>query len=137
MHLAPRGDAHDMGDSNSLATFTYVARELGNRRIAFICARESLGENRIGPQLKSAFGGSYIANEEFTQASATQVLMAGEADAVAFGVLFLVNPDLPERFRQNAPLNEPDPPTFYASGPKGYTTYPSLEKTFAFNKQTL
>ena len=127
MHLAPRGDVHDMGDSNPTATFEYVARELGKRRIAFICVRESPGEKRIGPQLKSAFGGRYIANEKFTRATASQALAAGEADAVAFGVLFLANPDLPERFRQNAPLNEPDPSTFYASGPKGYTDYPELD----------
>jgi 2,4-dienoyl-CoA reductase-like NADH-dependent reductase (Old Yellow Enzyme family) len=124
MHLAPRGDAHDMGDSNPLATFGYVARELGKRRIAFICAREALGDNRIGPQLKAAFGGSYIANERFTQATANQVLAAGEADAVAFGVPLLANPDLPARFRQNAPLNPPDQSTFYGAGPKGYTDYP-------------
>jgi 2,4-dienoyl-CoA reductase-like NADH-dependent reductase (Old Yellow Enzyme family) len=128
MHLAPRGDAHDMGDSNPLATFSYVARELGKRRLAFLCVRESLGERRIGPQLKAAFGGSYIANEKFTQANASQVLAAGEADAVAFGVPFLANPDLPERFRRNAPLNPPDPTTFYAPGPKGYTDYPFLKE---------
>jgi 2,4-dienoyl-CoA reductase-like NADH-dependent reductase (Old Yellow Enzyme family) len=127
MHLAPRGDAHDMGDSNPLATFSYVARELGKRRIAFICARESLGENRIGPKLKAAFGGRYIANEGFTMATANQVLAAGEADAVAFGVPFLANPDLPERFRQNATLNEPVQATFYAPGPKGYIDYPALQ----------
>jgi 2,4-dienoyl-CoA reductase-like NADH-dependent reductase (Old Yellow Enzyme family) len=131
MHLAPRGDSHDMGDSNPPATFGYVARELGKRRIAFLCARESLGEKRIGPQLKAAFGGSYIANEKFTRATAGQVLAAGEADAVAFGVPFLANPDLPARLRQNAPLNEPEPSTFYAPGPKGYTDYPTLDKTFA------
>jgi 2,4-dienoyl-CoA reductase-like NADH-dependent reductase (Old Yellow Enzyme family) len=128
MHLAPRGDFMDIGDTNPLATFGYVARELGRRHIAFICARESLGERRIGPQLKVAFGGSYIANENFTQATATQVLAAGEADAVAFGVLFLANPDLPERFRQNAPLNAPDQSTFYIPGTKGYTDYPLLQR---------
>ena len=128
MHLAPRGDFMDIGDSNPLATFSYVARELGRRRIAFICARESLGEKRIGPQLKAAFGGNYIANEEFTQATASQVLAAGEADAIAFGVLFLANPDLPERFRQNAPLNEPDQTTFYIPGAKGYTDYSFLQR---------
>lgn len=128
MHLAPRGDAHDMGDSNPLATFGFVARELGKRRIAFICVRESLGERRIGPQLKTAFGGSYIANEKFTQATANQVLAAGEADAVAFGVPFLANPDLPERFRRNAALNQPDRATFYAPGPRGYTDYPFLRE---------
>jgi 2,4-dienoyl-CoA reductase-like NADH-dependent reductase (Old Yellow Enzyme family) len=126
MHLAPRGDSNDMGDSNPPATFGYVARELGRRRIAFICVRESLGANRIGPQLKAAFGGSFIANEKFTQATASQVLAAGEADAVAFGVPFLANPDLPARFRLNAPLNAPDPSTFYTPGPKGYTDYPFL-----------
>jgi 2,4-dienoyl-CoA reductase-like NADH-dependent reductase (Old Yellow Enzyme family) len=136
MHLAPRGDSHDMGDSNPLATFGYVARELGKRRLAFICARESLGEKRIGPQLKATFGGSYIANEKFTRATASQTLAAGEADAVAFGVLFLANPDLPARFRQNAPLDEPDPSTFYASGPKGYTDYPALEKTLVRASQS-
>ncbi|MDB6121734.1 MAG: NADH:flavin oxidoreductase [Pedosphaera sp.] len=128
MHLAPRGDVHDMGDSNLAATFGYVARELGKRRLAFICARESLGEKRIGPELKAAFGGSYIANEKFTQTTAEQVLAAGEADAVAFGVPFIANPDLPERFRLNAPLNAPDPTTFYAPGPKGYVDYPFLER---------
>jgi len=124
MHLAPRGDAHDMGDSNPLATFGYVAQELKRRRIAFICARESLGEKRIGPQLKSIFGGAYIANEKFTQATGNQVLAAGEADAVAYGVLFIANPDLPERFKHNAPLNAPDQTTFYAPGAKGYSDYP-------------
>ena len=126
MHLAPRGDRHDMGDTNPAATFGHVARELGRRRIAFICAREALGPGRIGPQLKAAFGGSYIANEQFTLATASQVLAAGEADAVAFGVSFLANPDLPARFRHNAPLNEPDTATFYAPGSKGYTDYPAL-----------
>ena len=126
MHLAPRGDSHDMGDSNPLATFGYVVRELGKRRIAFICVRESLGENRIGPQLKTTFGGSYIANEKFTKATAEQVVASGEADAVAFGVPFLANPDLPERFRRNAALNTPDQSTFYGSEPKGYTDYPFM-----------
>jgi 2,4-dienoyl-CoA reductase-like NADH-dependent reductase (Old Yellow Enzyme family) len=126
MHLAPRGDAHDMGDSNPLATFGYVARELGRRKLAFICARESLGPGRIGPQLKTAFGGRYIVNEKFTQVSGNAALAGKEADAVAFGVPFLANPDLPERFRRNAPLNEADTSTFYGAGPKGYTDYPAL-----------
>ncbi|PLZ02999.1 alkene reductase [Burkholderia sp. WAC0059] len=127
MHLAPRGDAHTMGDSNPAATFGYVARELGKRKIAFICARESLGDNRLGPQLKEAFGGPYVANEKFTKEDAQQVLDAGEADAVAWGKLFIANPDLPRRFELNAPLNTPDPDTFYAPGEAGYIDYPSLE----------
>lgn len=126
-HLAPRGDTHAMGDSNRLATFGYVARELGKRKIAFLCVREHTDEGRIGPELKKAFGGVYIANEGFTRETAERALAAGEADAVAFGKLFLANPDLPERFRQHAPLNAPNPETFYAPGPQGYTDYPFLE----------
>jgi 2,4-dienoyl-CoA reductase-like NADH-dependent reductase (Old Yellow Enzyme family) len=127
MHLAPRGDVHDMGDSNLPATFGYLAKELGRRRLAFLCLREALGPGRIGPQMKAAFGGSLIANEKFTQVTGDQVLAAGEADAVAFGVLFIANPDLPQRFALNAPLNTPNPATFYAKGPVGYTDQPALE----------
>jgi 2,4-dienoyl-CoA reductase-like NADH-dependent reductase (Old Yellow Enzyme family) len=128
MHLAPRGDSHDMGDSNPAATFGYVARELGKRRIAFLCVRESVGPNRLGPALKKAFGRTYVANEAHTRETAEQLLEAGEADAVAFGKLFIANPDLPRRFALNAPLNAPVPETFYASGPEGYTDYPALKK---------
>ncbi|SEE45764.1 hypothetical protein SAMN05444161_5825 [Rhizobiales bacterium GAS191] len=126
MHLAPRRDAHDMGDSDPVATFGYVARELGKRRVAFICARESLNGPRLGPQLKTAFGGVYIANEGFTQESGEQALDAGEADAVAYGKLFIANPDLPRRFRSTAPLNAWNSATFYGPGPEGYTDYPEL-----------
>ena len=127
VHIAPRADMFDMGDSNLAHTFGYAARELGRRRIAFLCAREALGENRLGPELKKAFGGVYIANERFTRESAEQVIAAGEADAVAFGELFIANPDLPERFAAGAPLNTPDPTTFYGTDAKGYTDYPALE----------
>ena len=126
MHLAPRGDAHDMGDSDLRGTFTFVARELGRRRIAFLCAREHLGADRLGPELKAAFSGVYVANEKFTQATAEQVIASGEADAVAFGVQFIANPDLPRRFREQGPLNDPDPSTFYAVGARGYVDYPAL-----------
>lgn len=129
MHLAPRGDAHDMGDSNPAATFGHVARELGRRKLAFLCVRESLGPNRLGPELKQQFGGLLVANEEFTRDTAEQVLRAGEADAVAFGKAFIANPDLPERFARNAPLNTPEPNRFYADGPGGYTDYPALARS--------
>ena len=126
VHLAPRGDVHDLSDSNPLALFGHVARELGKRKIAFILAREHLGEGRIGPQLKAAFGGVYIANEGFTQESAEQLVACGEADAVAFGKLFIANPDLPQRFASHAPLNEWKANLFYAGGPHGYADYPAL-----------
>jgi NADPH2 dehydrogenase len=128
VHLAPRGDAHSMGDSDPLATFGHVARELGRRRIAFLCLREHTGAHRIGPQLKAIFNGALIANEGFTLDSAQQALAAGEADAVAFGKLFIANPDLPRRFRERAALNEPRPSLFYSGGAAGYADYPSLER---------
>jgi 2,4-dienoyl-CoA reductase-like NADH-dependent reductase (Old Yellow Enzyme family) len=128
VHLAPRADMHDMGDSDLSATFGYVARELGKRKIAFLCARESVKDPRLGPQLKAAFGGVYIANEGFTQESAEAALAAGEADAIAFGKLFLANPDLPRRFALKAPLNAWNPATFYIQGAEGYTDYPALAK---------
>jgi hypothetical protein len=144
MHLAPRGDAHSMGDSDALATFTYVGRELGRRGLAFLCAREARlgpgvvptdsagkprdtgGKPSIGPAIKEAFGGVYIANESFTRETAERALAEGVADAVAFGKLFIANPDLVKRFAEHAPLNEWDASTFYSGGAKGYVDYPAL-----------
>jgi 2,4-dienoyl-CoA reductase-like NADH-dependent reductase (Old Yellow Enzyme family) len=126
MHLAPRTDAHDMGDRDRLATFGYVARELGKRKIAFICARESLEEPRLGPLLKRAFGGVYVGNEGFTPESAAETLAAGKADAIAFGKLFIANPDLPRRIALNAPLNPWNSATFCSQGEEGYVDYPAL-----------
>ncbi len=127
MHLAPRGDAHDMGDSDSEATFLHVARELGRRKLAFLCARESHDKPALGPAMKEAFGGVFIANEGFTPESAREVVSSGRADAVAFGKPAIANPDLVERLRTGAEWNAPDPDTFYAQGPEGYTDYPFFE----------
>ena len=126
VHLAPRQDAHDMGDANPRETFGYVARELGKRGVAFICTREREGEDSLTPYLKEQFGGLVIANERFTKAQANAWLAAGKADAVAFGIPFIANPDLVERLAQDAPLNEPRPELFYAQGPVGYIDYPRL-----------
>ncbi len=129
LHIAPRGDAHDMGDSDLLTTFTYVARAARERGLAFLCAREHVADDRIGPALKAAFGGVYIVNEGFDAAGAEAVLAAGEADAVAFGKLFISNPDLPERLRSGAPLTPWRAETFYTGGAEGYTDYPALALT--------
>jgi 2,4-dienoyl-CoA reductase-like NADH-dependent reductase (Old Yellow Enzyme family) len=126
MHLAPRMDSHDMGDSDRLGTFTYVGRELGKRRLAFICTREARKDDSISFAIKDAFGGSLIANEGYDQASAEKALTDGVADAVAFGKLFIANPDLPKRFAEQAALNSWDNATFYSGGAKGYTDYPAL-----------
>lgn len=127
MHLAPRRDSHDMSDSNPAHTFGYVAEQLGKRHLAFIAARERLADDSLGPVLKKAFGGVYVANEGFTKQSAEAILAKGDADAVAFGKLFIANPDLPKRFAHGAKLNEWDSSTFYSGQAKGYTDYPKLE----------
>ncbi|MEO7497733.1 MAG: alkene reductase [Massilia sp.] len=126
MHLAPRGDGHDMGDSDPRATFTYVARQLRERGIAFICAREAVADDSLGPLLKQEFGGVYFANEKMTRESADALLAAGHADAVAFGQWFIANPDLPIRLKTGAPLNPARPQLFYHATAEGYTDYPAL-----------
>lgn len=125
LHLAPQGNAHSMGDSDKLATFSYVASECGRRKLAFLCAREAVTEGRIGPQLKQIFGGAYIANEGLDPASAQRLLESGEADACAFGKLYIANPDLAARLADGAALNVPDQSTFYGNGSVGYLDYPS------------
>ncbi len=127
MHLAPRADSHGMGDENPAATFGYVATELGRRGLAFLCAREAYDGVELGPQLKQKFGGVYIANEGFTSQTAVQAIEAGKADAVAWGKLFIANPDLPRRFSEGFPLNEPQSQMFYADGGQGYIDYPSMD----------
>ena len=127
MHLAPRSGVHGISDSNLPATFGYLATELGKRQIAFIAAREHVAHDSIGPQLKQHFGGLFIANEALDQKTGQTLLDEGKADAVAYGKLFISNPDLPIRFAQGAPLNDYNAKTFYSHGPEGYTDYPSLE----------
>ncbi|GJH11530.1 alkene reductase [Caballeronia novacaledonica] len=129
VHLAPRADSHTMGDSDRAATFGHVARELGRRKIAFIAAREHEAADSLGPQLKKAFGGVYIANEGFSKSSAEAIIARGDADAVAWGKPFIANADLVRRFELDASLNEWNSSTFYAPGAEGYTDYPLLETT--------
>ncbi|MNT82891.1 N-ethylmaleimide reductase [compost metagenome] len=88
--------------------------------------REHEAADSLGPVLKAEFGGVYIANEGYTRESAEAAVAAGKADAVAFGVPYIATPDLARRIEINAPLNKPNPSTFYASGAEGYTDYPAL-----------
>lgn len=129
LHLAPKGDAHDMGDSNPSVTFGYVADAMRKRGIAFIFARESQEAPRLSPELKRRFGGVYIANQELSQATAEKLIEAGDADAAAWGKLFIANPDLVKRFAQRLTLNEPSVETFYGGGAAGYTDYPFASKS--------
>ena len=127
VHLAPRCDAQSMGDSNPLATFSYVARELAKLNLAFIFSRANIGEDNLATKLKQAFGGNYIINQNLSQADANLAIKQGYADAAAWGQLFIANPDLVTRFLNNTELNQANPETFYTAGSKGYTDYPSLD----------
>ncbi|WP_213999276.1 alkene reductase [Arsukibacterium sp.] len=126
MHLAPRADAHSMGDSQRNDTFGYLVQRLAKRNIAFICAREAQADDSLGPKLKQLFGGVYIANEKFDKSSANRLIASGDADAVAFGVPYIANPDLVARFAKDAELNTARPELFYSGGAEGYTDYPVL-----------
>lgn len=128
LHLAPRGDSHDIGDENPAQTFGYVAEQVGQRQIAFICAREYVADDSLAGLIKQKFGGVFIANEKLDRQQAEQLLDSAEADAVAFGQLYIANPDLVERFKQQAELNTPNPATYYAEGAEGYTDYPFLNQ---------
>ncbi|ENZ9253652.1 alkene reductase [Acinetobacter baumannii] len=127
VHIAPRGDSHDMGDENPLATFGYVVEQLSQRNVAFIFSREYEAADSISPQLRKKFNGVWIANENLTPESAKRILSEGQADAVSFGKAYIANPDLLQRLEQGLPLNELQPTTLYAKGAEGYTDYPALE----------
>lgn len=127
VHLAPRCDSHDMGDSDPLAIFGFITKELSKKKIAFIFTREHQAEDSITPKLRELFNGVFIGNEKYTKDTAQKAIDSGLVDAVSFGVPFLANPDLVKRFEIDAPLNNPVPETFYAKGEIGYTDYPSLK----------
>lgn len=127
VQLSPRPNDGWHGDSDPLNTFSHVIRGLSERNVAFVLVRESPAmEPYIGDKLHPLFTGAYIANEDLTPDTGNALLARGDADAVAFGKLFIANPDLPERIASSAPLAQGDPATFWSDGPKGYDDYPTL-----------
>ena len=126
VHLAPRGDEHDMGDADPKETFGYVAEALGKRQIAFIFTREYWAEDSISTDLKQRSGVPYIANMGLDADTARELLASGQADAVSFGRAYIANPDLYQRLVSHAPLNALNTSTMYGFGAEGYTDYPSL-----------
>ncbi|GLW38865.1 alkene reductase [Pectobacterium carotovorum subsp. carotovorum] len=137
--IGPNIALHSMSDSNPKETFTYLARELDKLGVAYLHIIEPIAgpyatplESRLTAHLRSVFTRTLIVCGGYDATSAQAVLVSGDADLVAFGVPFLANPDLPERFKQNAAHNEPDYATFYQSEPadegRGYTSYPKLQQ---------
>jgi N-ethylmaleimide reductase len=133
VRLSPGGTFNDMCDCHPEQTFGYVVRRMAPMGLAYLHLIEPAppqGEHPT-PDLSARFfrpmyPGTIIVAGGYTLERANAVLRAGVADLVAFGQSFLANPDLPERFRRNAPLNEPDRQTYYGGDAHGYIDYPSL-----------
>jgi N-ethylmaleimide reductase len=132
--ISPHNTGHSMSDANPMETFSCFTRELNKTGVGYLHMIEAIGgrfgivpqEARMGSDLRRIFDRTFMLNGGYDLQSGNEAIARGEADLIAFGVPFLANPDLPERLRQNAPLNEPDMATFYAGEAKGYIDYPPL-----------
>jgi len=132
--LSPHFFLHGMSDADAATTFSLCAQELGSMGIGYIHLIEPVG-GRLGmtppgellaPRIRGKFNGTLMLNGGYDASSGNGVIESGLADLVSFGIPFLANPDLPDRFRKNAPLNREDPSTFYTGEDMGYTDYPAL-----------
>ncbi|MFF2319796.1 alkene reductase [Agrobacterium sp. NPDC058088] len=141
IRLSPVTPANDIFEADPQPLYNYVVEQLGKRNLAFIHVVEgATGGPRDFKQgdkpfdyaaFKAAYRnaggkGLWIANNGYDRESAIEAVESGKVDAVAFGKAFIANPDLVRRFKDNAPLNEPNQPTFYGGGAEGYTDYPAL-----------
>lgn len=139
VRLTPMGGPGGSWDSDPLTIYTAAAKTLAGRGLAYLHVvrpnkhggnpTDLEQGNRIVAQMRKAFDGPLIANGDFTPEEANDWVSKGQADAIAFGRLFLANPDLPDRIQKNGPYNEPNSSTFYGGTEVGYTDYPSLKKT--------
>ncbi len=136
IRLSPNGDSQGVNDSNPVPLFTAAAKALSEIGIGFLELREpgpdgTFGRTevpKISPQIREAFTGPLVLNSDYrTVEDAQAAIDSGVADAIAFGRTFLANPDLPERLRTGAPLNQDDMRTWYSQGPEGYIDYPALQ----------
>jgi N-ethylmaleimide reductase len=132
IRLSPVTPANDVSDSNPQPLFDYIVDGLSALKLVYIHVIEGAtgGPRDIAPfdydSLRKRFKGTYIANNGYDFKLANERLEANKADLIAFGKLFISNPDLVERLKRGAPLNEPDKATFYGGGAKGYIDYPAL-----------
>jgi len=135
VRLSPSSTFNDMGDSDPKATFSYVVQALNPFNLAYLHLLEpSEADLRYGGtaiptrEFRPLYQGNLMVNWDYDRDSGHQAIASGNADLVSYGKLFIANPDLPERFKLNAPLNQPNPDTFYGGGAEGYTDYPALEQ---------
>lgn len=132
IRLSPVTPSGDIFDSNPAAVYFPLVKELDKLKLSYIHVVEG---TTGGPRdfkgfdfhaLRKEFQGPWMVNNGYTRETAIEAISSGYADLVAFGKLFLANPDLVERFKRNASLNDVDPATFYGGNAKGYTDYPTL-----------
>ena len=136
LRLSPNGETQGTDDSDPASLFPVAAQALDALGIAFLELREltptgTYGSSEVprqSPLIRQHFKGPLILNSDYTKASVQAAIDSGVADGIAFGRPFIANPDLVERLRIDAPLNEWNPKTFYTQGAEGYTDYPALEK---------
>lgn len=131
LRLSPLNSYNSMRDSDPVALISFLAERLNDFNLAYLhVMRGDFFQAQKGDVMTPArklYKGVLIGNMGYTADEAAQTIKAGQLDAVAFGSSFLANPDLPERIKAGAPLNAPDPSTFYTPGAKGYTDYPALQ----------
>lgn len=135
LRLSPLQPFNDVADSNPEATFSYVVKALNQFNLGYLHITEMGAEKpgAAGPHfeissLRALWEGVYMTNSQYDQQSGNEAIAASQADLISFGQLFIANPDLPERFEKNAPLNEADSSTFYGGTEKGYIDYPFLNQ---------
>ena len=132
VRLSPVNPFNDMKDSNPQAVFNYVTEQLNQFNLAYLHVVEGgiHGGGVADPfdfaAMRKLCKSPYMANLSYDKARGNTAIASGHADAVAYGVPFISNPDLVERFRKDAPLNEADSSSFYGGTEKGYTDYPTL-----------
>ncbi|HKG15071.1 MAG TPA: alkene reductase [Pyrinomonadaceae bacterium] len=126
--FSPRMPFNDIEETDAEELYTYVLEKLNERGLAYVHVGDFTGEGWHA-KLRPVYRGVYFAGAGLTKEAGEELLARGLADAVVFGTKFISNPDLPERFRRSAPLNEPNQATFYTPGERGYTDYPVLERT--------
>ncbi|WP_315741722.1 MULTISPECIES: alkene reductase [unclassified Bradyrhizobium] len=137
IRISPVTPANDVSDSNPQPLFDYIVDQLNALNLVYIHVIEGAtgGPRDIAPfdyaSLRKRFKGAYMANNGYDLPLANKVLDANAADLIAFGKLFISNPDLVERLKAGAPLNEFDKSTFYGGGAKGYIDYPALKQSQA------
>ena len=133
IRISPVSPANDAVDADPQATFGYLVKKLDELRLGYLHVVEGVTG---GPRdnvaldyaaLKASFRGAYMANNGYTRDMAIEALASHHADLIAIGRPWIANPDLVERFKANAPLNELDQDTLYGGGAKGYTDYPTLK----------